>query len=85
MSRTVIVTIGLSILVGTGLGTTVSGLGAHPASADVIRQPVSWGDTGGEKGEVEAPRGVDQITDGQSAPRWGDQGGEQGEVEAPRA
>jgi hypothetical protein len=44
---------------------------------------VSWGDTGGAKGEVEAPRGVDQITDGQStpAPRWG----EQGEVEAPRA
>jgi hypothetical protein len=73
----------VSILVGTGLGTTVSGLGAHPASGDVILQPVSWGDTGGAKGEIEAPRGVDQITDGQStpAPRWG----EQGEVEAPRA
>jgi hypothetical protein len=87
MSRTAIVTIGLSILGGTGLGTTVSGLGARPASADVILQPVSRGDTGGEKGEVEAPRGIDQITDGQSAPtpRWGDQGGEQGEVEARRA
>ena len=65
----------------------MSGLGPHPARADVILQPVSWGDTGGDKGEVEAPRGVDQTTDGQSAPApcWGDQSGEQGDVEAPRA
>jgi len=94
MSRNGLMTIGLSILVGTGLGTTLTGLGATPARADVILQQVSnqmeaprWGDTGGEKGEVEAPRAPDQTTDSQDvqAPRWGDQGSEQGEVEAPRA
>jgi hypothetical protein len=77
MSRKAIVSIGLSILVGTGLGTTLSGLGVRPSKADVPAtvsmtvQPVNWGDAGGEKGEVEAPR-------------WGDTGGEKGEVESPR-
>lgn len=35
MSRNGLLTIGLSLLVGTGLGTTLSGLTAPPARADV--------------------------------------------------
>jgi hypothetical protein len=68
-------TIGLSILVGTGLGTTLTGVRITPKMTPehhaVTLQPVNWGDAGGEKGEVEAPR-------------WGDAGSESGEVEAPR-
>jgi hypothetical protein len=76
MSRNALMTIALSILVGTGLGTTLSGfrtpLPMTPTRHPVMIEHVGWGDAGGEKGEVEAPRG-------------GDQGSEQGEVEAPRA
>jgi hypothetical protein len=96
MNRKGLVTIGLSLLVGTGLGTTLPGLGVTPARAADVIQRVStgdrmeaprWGEQGGEQGEVEAPRAADQTTDGGSgvqAPRWGDQGGEKGETEAPR-
>jgi hypothetical protein len=78
MSRKGLMTIALSMLVGTGLGTTLTGLSATRAHADVALEQVSdqmeaprWGDAAGEQGEVEAPR-------------WGDTGSEQGEVEAPR-
>ena len=78
MSRNGLLTIGLSILVGTGLGTTLAGLTATPARADGAVEQVShqmqaprWGDAGSEQGEVEAPR-------------WGDASGEEGEVESPR-
>jgi hypothetical protein len=75
MSRNALMTIGLSILVGTGLGTTLGGLrtpAMTPTHHPVTIQHVSWGDAGSEKGEVEAPRS-------------GDQGGGRAEVEAPRA
>ena len=93
MSRNGMLTIGLSILVGTGPGTTLTGLTVTPAhaeeqvSTDSQMDAPRWGDASGEKGEVEAPRSQDQTNDGGDvqAPRWGDQGGEQGEVEAPRA
>ena len=71
MSRKALMTIGLSILVGTGLGTTLTGFRMTPEHRAVTLQQVNWGDAGREKGEVEAPR-------------WGDTGSENGEVEAPR-
>ena len=78
MSRNGMLTIGLSILVGTGPGTTLTGLTVTPAhaeeqvSAGSQLEAPRWGDASGEKGEVEAPR-------------WGDASGEKGEVEAPRS
>lgn len=75
MSRKTWLAVGLSMLVGTGIATTL------PASVIARRdvtspraavQLVRWGDQGSEQGEVESPR-------------WGDQGSEQGEVESPRA
>jgi hypothetical protein len=82
MSRRGWLTVGLSVLLGTGFGAVTPGVGlAH--GQDVIddgnitehRAPIQsarWGDQGGEQGEIESPR-------------WGDQGGEKGEVESPRA
>jgi hypothetical protein len=93
MSRNGMLNIGLSILVGTGLGTTLTGLTVTSAHAEEQLSTGSrmeaprWGDASGEKGEVEAPRWGDASGEkgDVQAPRWGDQGGEQGEVEAPRA
>ncbi len=70
MSRKTWLAVGLSMVLGTGISTTL------PASAFAHEQgemeSPRWGDQGSEQGEVEAPR-------------WGDQGTEQGEVESPRA
>ena len=77
-------TVGLSVLLGTGVAGTMPGMSIRSAQAeDVIARGIEtghggqildarWGDQGGEQGEVESPR-------------WGDQGGEQGEVESPRS
>jgi hypothetical protein len=61
----------------------VASVSSVRAQTDLVR----WGDAGTEKGELEAPRGHDQITDGDDgqALRWGDSGTEKGELEAPRA
>ncbi len=75
MSRKGMLTIGISLLLGAGIGTTLPSIAtAAPSIAHhgAQVQPARWGDAGGEQGEVEAPR-------------WGWQGGEQGEVESPRA
>ena len=80
-------TVGLSLLLGTGFAAAVPGVGIQSARAqDVINdgnitehraqvELARWGDgdASGEQGEIESPR-------------WGDGGasGEQGEVEAPR-
>jgi hypothetical protein len=96
MSRRGWLTVGLSVLLGTGFGAVTPGVGlAH--GQDVIddgtitehRAPIQsarWGDQGGEQGEIESPRWGDQGGEkGEiESPRWGDQGGEKGEVEAPR-
>ena len=89
MNRKTWLAVGLSMLVGTGIATTL------PASVLVHRdvtsprasvQLVRWGEQGGEQGEVESPRWGDQGGEqGEvESPRWGDQGSEQGEVESPR-
>ena len=75
MNRKAWLTVGLSMLLSTGIFTTlpVSVFAqAEPASPRASAQTVRWGDQGSEQGEVESPR-------------WGDQGSEQGEVESPRA
>jgi hypothetical protein len=93
-------TIGLSLLLGTGFSAAVPGAGVltahgqdviddgniteHRAQVELAR----WGDgeAGGEQGEIESPRWGDQSGEkGEiESPRWGDQSGEKGEVEAPR-
>jgi hypothetical protein len=100
MSRKGWLTIGLSLLLGTGFSAAVPGTGVltahgqdviddgniteHRAQVELAR----WGDgeAGGEQGEVESPRWGDQSGEkGEiESPRWGDQSGEKGEVEAPR-
>jgi hypothetical protein len=99
MSRKGWLTIGLSLLLGTGFSAAVPGAGVLSAHGqDVIDdgnitehrvqvEPARWGDQGGEQGEIESPRWGDQSSEkGEvEAPRWGDQSGEQGEVESPRA
>jgi hypothetical protein len=101
MSRKGWLTIGLSLLLGTGFSAAVPGAGVLSAHGqDVIDdgnitehraqvQLARWGDgeAGGEQGEIESPRWGDQSGEkGEvEAPRWGDQGGEQGEIESPRA
>ena len=99
MSRKGWLTIGLSLLLGTGFSAAVSGAGVPSAHGQdaiddgtitehrVQVEPARWGDQSGEQGEVEAPRWGDQSDEkGEvEAPRWGDQSGEQGEVESPRA
>lgn len=98
MSRKGWLTVGLSLLLGTGFGAVMPGAGVLSAHGqDVIDdgnitehrtqvQPARWGDAGGEQGEVESPRwGGENGEQGEiESPRWGDQGGEQGEVESPR-
>ena len=101
MSRKGWLTIGLSLLLGTGFSAAVPGAGVLSAHGqDVIDdgnitehraqvQLARWGDgeAGGEQGEIESPRWGDQSGEkGEvEAPRWGDQSGEQGEIESPRA
>ena len=100
MSRKGWLTIGLSLLLGTGFSAAVPGAGVLSAHGqDVIDdgnitehraqvQLARWGDgeAGGEQGEVESPRWGDQSGEkGEiESPRWGDQSGEQGEIESPR-
>lgn len=72
MNRKTWLTVGLSVLLGSGIAGAAP-VGATPVAEHGARvQIVRWGDQGGEQGEVESPR-------------WGDQGSEQGEVESPRA
>lgn len=81
MNRKAWLTVGLSLLVGTGIGTTLPGVVTTSARAESpvasvsgVRaqvQLIRWGDAGGEQGEIESPR-------------WGDAGTEKGEIEAPR-
>ena len=94
MSRKGWLTIGLSLMLGTGFGAVASAHGQdviddgniteHRAQVQLAR----WGDgeAGGEQGEIESPRWGDQSGEkGEiESPRWGDQSGEKGEVEAPR-
>lgn len=75
MSRKGWLTVGLSLLLGTGFAGALPGraightiVAAHGARVEAAR----WGDANGEGGEVESPR-------------WGDSSGEQGEVESPRS
>ena len=98
MSRKRWLTVGLSLLLGTGFTAAVPGMGIQSARAqDVIDdgsitehrvqvEPARWGDQGGEQGEIESPRWGDQSGEqGEiESPRWGSASGEQGEVEAPR-
>jgi hypothetical protein len=98
MSRKGWLTLGLSLLLGTGVTAAVPAVGVQTARAqDVLDygniiehraqvQAARWGDESGEQGEIEAPRWGDQSGEqGEiEAPRWGDQSGEQGEIEAPR-
>ena len=100
MSRKGWLTIGLSLLLGTGFSAAVPGAGVLSAHGqDVIDdgnitehraqvQLARWGngDASGEQGEIESPRWGDQSGEkGEiESPRWGDQSGEKGEVEAPR-
>jgi hypothetical protein len=93
MSRKGWLTVGLSLMLGTGFGAAASAHGQdviddgniteHRAQVELAR----WGDQSGEQGEVESPRWGDQSGEqgAVEAPRWGDQSGEQGEVESPRS
>ena len=101
MSRKGWLTVGLSLLLGTGFTAAVPGMGIQSARAqDVINdgnimehraqfELARWGDgdVSGEQGEIESPRwGAQRGEKGEvQAPRWGDQSGEQGEIESPRA
>lgn len=74
MNRKAWVTVGLSMLLSTGISTTlpVSVFAqAEPASPRASAQTVRWGDQGSEQGEVESPRA-------------GYQGGDQTDTGAPR-
>jgi hypothetical protein len=96
MNRKTWLTVGLSLLVGTGIGTTLPGVVRTSASAEspaasvnsvrAQTQLIRWGDASGEQGEIESPRWGDAGTEkGEiEAPRWGDAGTEKGEIEAPR-
>ncbi len=59
MNRKAWLTVGLSMLLSTGISTTlpVSVFAqAEPASPRASAQTVRWGDQGSEQGEVESPR-----------------------------
>jgi hypothetical protein len=74
MNRKAWLTVGLSMLLSTGISTTlpVSVFAqAEPASPRASAQTVRWGDQGSEQGEVESPRA-------------GYQGGDQTDTGAPR-
>lgn len=71
MNRKTWLTVGLSVLLGSGIASAVP-VGATPVTEHGARvQIVRWGDQGGEQGEVESPRG-------------GYQGGDQTDAGAPR-
>ena len=71
MNRKTWLTVGLSVLLGSGI-TSAAPVGATPVTEPGARvQVVRWGDQGGEQGEVESPRG-------------GYQGGDQTDAGAPR-
>ena len=72
MNRKTWLTVGLSVLLGSGIASAAPVGAASVAEHGARVQIVRWGDQGSEQGEVESPR-------------WGDQGSEQGEVESPRA
>jgi hypothetical protein len=80
MSGKTWLTVGLSVLLGTGVAGAMPGsAGAESVIARGVTtghgaqvQAARWGDENGEQGEIESPR-------------WGDQSGEQGEVESPRS
>ena len=72
MKRKTWLTVGLSVLLGSGIASAAP-VGATPLTEHGARvQIVRWGDQGGEQGEVESPRG-------------GYQGGDQTDAGAPRA
>jgi hypothetical protein len=74
MNRKAWLTVGLSMLLSTGISTSlpVSVFAqAEPASPRASAQTVRWGDQGSEQGEVESPRA-------------GYQGGDQTDTGAPR-
>ena len=90
MSRKTWLAVGLSMLVGTGIATTLPASGFARRDVTIPRatvQLVRWGDQGSEQGEIESPRWGDQGGEqGEiESPRWGDQSSEQGEVESPRS
>ena len=71
MNRKAWLTVGLSVLLGSGIAS-VAPVGATPVTEHGARvQIVRWGDQGGEQGEVESPRA-------------GHQGGDQTDAGAPR-
>ena len=71
MNRKTWLTVGLSVLLGSGIASAAP-VGATPVTEHGARvQVVRWGDQGGEQGEVESPRG-------------GYQGGDQTDAGAPR-
>lgn len=71
MNRKTWLTVGLSVLLGSGIASAAP-VGATPVTEHGARvQIVRWGDQGGEQGEVESPRG-------------GYQGGDQTDAGAPR-
>ncbi len=80
MSGKTWLTVGLSVVLGTGVAGAMPGsAGAESVIARGVTtghgaqvQTARWGDENGEQGEIESPR-------------WGDQSGEQGEVESPRS
>jgi hypothetical protein len=71
MNRKTWLTVGLSVLLGSGIASAApvgaTSVTEHGARVQIVR----WGDQGGEQGEVESPR-------------WGDQGGDQTDAGAPR-
>jgi hypothetical protein len=58
MSRKGLLTVGLSLLLGTGLGTAWPGVGVQTVRADQSNQVQAprWGDQSSEQGEIESPR-----------------------------
>ena len=73
MNRKAWLTVGLSLLPGTGFVGTMPGMGVRAMIGDQAGtvETARWGDQGGEQGEVEAPRS-------------GYQGGEQTDGGSPR-
>jgi len=87
MKRKALLTIGLALLAGTGLGASLLGVPSTRAQSPASYVHLArWGD-GGERGEVEAPRWGDAGSKGTvEAPRGGDDRGTfAGDVQAPRS
>ncbi len=74
MNRKAWLTVGLSLLLGTGFAGTMSGMGIRAMIADQAGtvETARWGDQGDEQGEVEAPRsgyqGGEQTDGGSPGP-----------------